>query len=107
MNDQTHHNGMITVLMEHFERQQLGRALGLLRAITAGERIQDHDWHFLEGACRQAIQSKSVVDALPQYQPLFLQTVHLYREISTRALENEKKALEMPLSVTSNEASTA
>jgi len=96
MKDQTHHSRMITVLLAHFERQQLGRALGLLRASTAGERIQDHDWHFLEGACRQAIQSKSVLDALPQYQPLFLQTVHLYRQICARALENERKALKMP-----------
>lgn len=97
MNDQTRRSGLITVLMERFEHQQLDRILGLKHAVAAGERIGDYDRDFLETVCHQAIQNKHVVDALPQYQPLFLQTVHLYREISKRALENEKRAYDMPL----------
>jgi len=96
LNAQTHHNGLITVLMEQFESRQLERALNLQRAVSAGARIEDHDWHFLEGACRQAVYTKSLVDAFPQYQPLFLQTVHLYKEISARALENERSTLGTP-----------
>lgn len=92
MLDQTHRNGMIAVLMERFERHQLNRILGLKHSVAAGQRIEDHDRDFLEALCHQALESKRVVDQAPQYQSLFLQTVHLYREISARALENEQQA---------------
>jgi len=92
MSKHIHRQGLISVLVERFESQHLSRALSLKHAVAAGERIGDHDRAFLEAACREALESKHVVDSLPQYQPLFLSTVHLYREISNRALENEKKA---------------
>jgi len=92
MTKHLHRQGLIGVLVERFERQHLSRALSLKHAVTAGERIGEHDRAFLEAACREAMESKHVIDSFPQYQPLFLSTVHLYREISKRALENEKKA---------------
>lgn len=95
MNEQRRREGLITVLMERFENQQLNRVLGLKRAVAAGERIGDHDRDFLEAVCHQAMQSKRVVDDFPQYQPLFLATVHLYKEITARALENERKTLNL------------
>jgi len=93
MTNQLHRQGLISVLVERFESQHLSRALRLKHAVAAGERIGDYDRAYLEAACREALESKHVIDGFPQYQPLFLSTVHLYREISTRALENEQKAV--------------
>ena len=92
MSKHEHRQGLLSVLVERFESQHLARALSLKHAVAAGERIGEYDRAFLEAACREALESKHVVDGFPQYQPLFLRTVHLYREISDRALENEKKA---------------
>ena len=92
MSEHVHQKGLIGVLVERFERQHLSRALSLKHAVIAGERIGDHDRAFLESVCREAMESKRVIDGFPQYQPLYLRTVHLYREISNRALENEKRA---------------
>ncbi len=96
MNKHFHRQALMSVLVERFERQHLSRALSLKHAVAAGERIGDHERAFLEAACREAMDSKQFVDSFPQYQPLFLSTVHLYREISNRALENEKKAFGIP-----------
>ncbi|MGB5833931.1 MAG: hypothetical protein WBG92_18355 [Thiohalocapsa sp.] len=92
MNDQSHRTGLMATLTQRFEGQQLSRILGLKTAVAAGERLEDHDRDFLEALCHEAMHSKPIVDGLPQYHMLFLRTVHLYREISHRALENEKRA---------------
>ena len=85
--------GLIELLVERFETQQLPRILELERSVAAGNTITEFEQEFLEAVCREAIQSKQLVDQFPQYQPLFARVVHLYREITTRALKNEKEQL--------------
>jgi hypothetical protein len=83
--------GLIELLVHRFETQQLGRILELKRSVSAGLPLTDYEREFLEEVCREAMESKHLVDQFPEYQPLFTKVVHLYHEISSRALENEQK----------------
>lgn len=85
--------GLIELLVERFETQQLPRILELERSVAAGNTITEVEQEFLEAVCREAIQSKHLVDQFPRYQPLFVRVVRLYREITTQALENEERQL--------------
>ena len=85
--------GLIELLVERFETQQLPRILELERSVAAGNTITEFEQEFLEAVCREALQSKQLVDQFPQYQPLFARVVQLYRKITTRALKNEEEQL--------------
>jgi hypothetical protein len=85
--------GLIELLVERFETQQLPRILELERSVAAGNTITEFEQEFLEAVCREAIQSKQLVDQFPQYQPLFARVVHLYRKITMQALENEERQI--------------
>lgn len=83
--------GMIEMLIERFERQQLERVLKIKAAVDRGEKLNDFDREFLEEVCREAMENRSLVDKFPEYQALFARVVHLYREITEKALENEQR----------------
>ena len=82
---------LIEVLVERFEKHQLERILRLKQQVVDGGLFSEYDRDFLDGVCREAMESKYLVDKFPQYQPLFAQVVHLYREITTMALKNEQE----------------
>jgi len=82
--------GLMGVLVQRFENQQLGRILELRRRVAAGKPLSDFEQDFLERVCREAMDSKTLVDRFPEYQPLFARAVRLYREIATQALANEQ-----------------
>jgi len=96
MNDPSIARDLIEVLVQRFETQQLGRILELKRSVDAGQPLSDYEQDFLEDICREAMDSKPLVDRFPEYQPLFARTVGLYHEITTRALENERRRSRVP-----------
>lgn len=87
---------LIGVLVERFEHQQLPRILELRKLVTDGGVLTDYERDYLEAICREAMESKHLVDMFPQYQPLFAQVVHLYREITDLALKNEASGAGIP-----------
>jgi hypothetical protein len=91
MNDPTIARDLIEVLVQRFETQQLGRVLELKRRVDAGATLSDYEQDFLEDICREAMDSKHLVDRFPEYQPLFARAVGLYHEITARALQNEQR----------------
>jgi hypothetical protein len=81
--------GLISVLMDRFEKQRLPRALSLKEKVDRGELLDDYDLVFLEEVFADSGKIKPLLDRHPEYQPLAARMLHLYKEITDKALENQ------------------
>ncbi|MGW8310378.1 MAG: hypothetical protein ACWGNB_04880 [Thiogranum sp.] len=90
MNAPSNDDGVIAVLVERLEKQRLPRALSLKDKVDSGELLDDFDLQFLEQVFADAGSLKPLLDRHPEYQELASRMVHLYKEITDRAMENEK-----------------
>jgi len=82
--------GVATALLTRFTTQRLPRALALKKKVERGERLDEGDIAFLHEVFETAEQIKPLVDSHPEYQEIYAQAVHLYKEITEKALGNEK-----------------
>ncbi len=92
MADSSKDLGLITVLLERFEKQRLPRALSIKEKVDRGEKLDDFDIGFLEEVAAAANEIKPLVDRNPEYQKLAAQVMQLYTEIMEKATQNEKDA---------------
>ena len=90
MNDSPQDAGLIAVLLERFEKQRLPRAQSIKEKVDRGELLDEYDFAFLEEVFADASRIKPLVDRHPEYQDLVARAMHLYKEITDRAMENEK-----------------
>jgi hypothetical protein len=94
MTDTSKDAGVIQVLAERMEHQRLPRALDLKKKVEQGEILNDLDIQFLEEVFQDAKQIRPLIDRHPEWQELAAKLVHLYKEITQKALENEKASKE-------------
>ena len=91
MSETTSDEGVIAVLIERLEKQRLPRLLALEEKVNNGEPLDSFDIEYLENAMADANKAFPLVEKHPEYQSLATKVIGLYKEITDRALENEKK----------------
>ncbi len=84
--------GVILALVERFTEQRLPKATALKARVEQGERLSEHDIAFLDEVFRDANRIMPLVDKHPEWQPLAARAISLYKEITEKALENEKQS---------------
>lgn len=82
--------GLIQVLAVRMETQRLPRALSLKDKVDKGETLNEFDIHFLEEVFQDAQRIIPLVDRHPEWQDLAAKLIHLYKEITDKALKNEQ-----------------
>jgi hypothetical protein len=79
------------VLAKRMVEERLPKALALKERVDRGEVLNDLDLAFLEQVVVDARKVLPMAQENPQVLDVAGQMLHLYREISDKALENEKK----------------
>jgi hypothetical protein len=92
MHESSKDAGMIAVLVERLEKQRLPRALSLKEKVDGGEKLDDFDLAFLDEVFADSAKIRPLLDRHPEYQSLATRMLSLYKEITEKALENEKSA---------------
>jgi hypothetical protein len=82
--------GVLTVLAQRLVDERLPRALALKKKVDQGETLEDRDIEFLEKVFNDARMIAPIVNQNPQYQDVAARMVQLYKEITEKALENQK-----------------
>ncbi len=91
MDESSKDEGMIEVLLERLEKQRLPRLLDIKQKVDSGNPLEDFDLNFLEETMQDARKAIPLIDRYPKYQALAAKVMELYKSISDKALEIEKK----------------
>jgi len=90
MKDPQQDAGMLAVLIERFETQRLPRALDLKEKVDQGGRLDDFDLAFLEDVFSDSQEIQPLMERHPEHQEIAAKMMGLYREITEKALANER-----------------
>lgn len=82
--------GISEVLIERFEKDRLPRILRIKERVELGLALDDAELVFLQRIMSDAQENQMLVTSIPGCQDLFARVVHLYRDITAKALENEE-----------------
>ena len=82
--------GVITVLLERFNKERLPRLLRLKEKVDAGEKLSETDIGFLQEIANDSKHTVPLGNKHPEYQDLMAKVIRLYHEISEQALKNEQ-----------------
>jgi len=90
MVDESNDAGLIQVLATRLENQRLPRVLSLKEKVDRGETLDDYELNFLEEVIDDGKKIQPLLERHPEWQNLATKIIHLYKEITEKALENEK-----------------
>ena len=84
--------GVIAVLAKRMVEERLPRALAMKERADKGGVLNDNDLAFLEQIVADAGQIRPMMQKDPRVLEVAGRMVQLYKEITDKALENEKNA---------------
>lgn len=82
--------GVIAVLAKRMVEERLPKALAIKARVDKGEVLNDLDLAFLEQIVEDAPKLKPLMDKDARVRDAAATMLGLYKEITARALENEK-----------------
>ena len=91
MEEKSQDAGVLAVIVERLQEQRLPRALDLKAKVDQGVVLDELDIEFLDRVFTDTEELKPLLVRHPEYQDLAARLMGLYREITAKALENEKK----------------
>jgi hypothetical protein len=83
---------VIQTLVERFEKQRLPRLLELRNRVENGQALSDMDIQFMIQVTLDAQQNRPLIERHPEWRNFCAEVIHLYEEITERALKNETKS---------------
>jgi hypothetical protein len=87
----SHDLGVISVILKRLNNERLPRVFAIKQKVDNGNRLDDWDIAYLEQSFTDARQIAPLLERNPEYHDLAARVLHLYKEITDRALENERK----------------
>ena len=82
--------GVLAVLATRMTEERLPKALALRERIDKGGVLNELDLRFLEDVAREAGELRPIMERNPAARDIGARMLQLYREISEKALANEK-----------------
>ena len=92
MSDVSKDTGVIAVLAKRMVEERLPKALAMKERVDKGGVLNDLDLAFLEQIVADAGQIRPMMQKDPRVLEVAGRMVQLYKEITDKALENEKNA---------------
>ena len=90
MSEPTKDLGLVTALVTRATEHRLPRAEMLKAKVDAGEVLDDRDLAFLEEVLHDARSLIPLAEEHPEYKDIGMKMLSLYKDITTKALANEK-----------------
>lgn len=84
--------GVAIALLERFTEQRFPLILKMLEEVQGGALLNEGELAFLEEVLETCQQLSGTVQKLPDYLDVYNRAIEVYHEVTTLALENEKKA---------------
>ena len=91
MNNHPDDAGVIHTLLDRFNTQRLPRALKMKEKVERGETLEASEVEFLANTLADAHSMHALLERHPEYEPLVTKILHLYKEITEKALANESR----------------
>ena len=90
MNNHPEDAGIIQTILDRFNNQRFPRTMAMKEKVDRGEKLEKFEVDYLAEVLEDARSLHALIERHPEYQPLVIKAFDLYKEISEKALANEK-----------------